>query len=167
MSNNINHPITNPIPSTLNDLLVELKFLSKVERGQKVNMGSMSFADSTSWYDAFYRGLRGEGRRSLIMHIDRIIQMTITAINEYQGTDFCPIIVNNLAHAKIGIQCLSTTYQPDPYMVSQMDVFISNIDMQLEKNRHMLEGHGKNIPSDSNIIQKIPIPKQQIKVANT
>lgn len=38
MSNNV----TNSIPATLNDLLVKLKILSMIERGKKINMGTMT-----------------------------------------------------------------------------------------------------------------------------
>src|SRR5947209_20579174 len=101
-----NVAITNSIPATLNDLLVKLKILSMIERGHKINMGSMTFVDANSWWGSFQRSLNGEGRKSLMIHLNQIIQQAITAINEYQNTEFCKIVVNSLAHAKIGIQNL-------------------------------------------------------------
>lgn len=133
--------ITNSIPATLNDLLVILKFLSMIERGKKINMGSMDFVDCTSWWGTIKRSLAGEGRKSLMVHINQIVQQAITAISEYKDTEFCTLIVNNLAEAKIGIQNLSTTYQDDPNIVAQINVCVSNIDLQLEKNRSLLDGH--------------------------
>jgi len=133
--------VTNSIPATLNDLLVKLNVLSMIERGKKVNMGSMDFVDSSSWWGALRRSLTGEGRKGLMVHINQIIQQAITAISEYKDTEFCGLIVNNLAQAKIGIQNLSTTYQTDPITVSQIKVCIDNINLQLEKNRSLLDGH--------------------------
>ena len=133
--------VTNSIPATLNDLLVKLKILSMIERGKKINMGTMTFIDANSWLGALGRSLYGEGRKGLMVHLNQIVQQAINAINEYHDTEFCKIIVNHLAQAKVGIQSLTTTYQFDPSVVAQIDVCISNIDLQLEKNRNLLEGH--------------------------
>ena len=133
--------VTNSIPATLNDLLVKLKILSMIERGKKINMGSMTFVDSSSWWGSFSRSLSGEGRKGLMVHLNQIVQQAITAIGEYKDTEFCGLIVNNLAQAKIGIQNLSTTYQDDPSVVAQINICVSNIDLQLEKNRSLLDGH--------------------------
>lgn len=149
MSNNV----TNSIPATLNDLLVKLKILSMIERGKKINTGTMTFTDSSSWVGAFSRSLTGEGRKGLMVHLNQIVQQAINAINEYQNTEFCALVVNHLAQAKIGIQNLTTTYQSDPNVVAQIEVCVSNIDLQLEKNRGLLEGHQ---PSQK-IISSYPI----------
>ena len=151
--------VTNSIPATLNDLLVKLKILSMVERGKKINMGSMDFVDSNSWWGALKRSFTGEGRKSLMVHINQIIQQSITAISEYKDTEFCTIIVNNLAQAKIGIQNLSTTYQDDPSIVAQINICISNIDLQLEKNRLLLDGHQRLINHNCSV--PISISKDQ------
>ena len=133
--------VTNSIPATLTDLLVKLKILSMVERDKKVNMGSMTFVDSNSWWGSFQRSLAGEGRKSLMVHLNQIINQAITAINEYKTTEFCKIIVNHLAEAKIGIQNLQTTYQDDPHIVAQIATCVTNIDLQLTKNQCLLDGH--------------------------
>jgi len=133
--------VTNSIPATLNDLLVKLKILSMIERGKKINMGTMTFTDANSWMGAVGRSMSGEGRKGLMVHLNQIIQQSINAINEYQDTEFCKLVVNHLAQAKVGIQSLTTTYQSDPSIVAQLQVCISNIDLQLEKNRNLLEGH--------------------------
>jgi len=154
MINNINSA-TNSIPATLNDLLVKLKILSMIERGKKINMGNMSFTDSNSWVGALTRSLSGEGRKGLMLHLNQIVQQAIGAINEYQTTEFCVLIVNHLSQAKIGIQNLTTTYQSDPSIVAQIEVCLSNIDLQLDKNRSLLEGHKPNIKNKSNITNSI------------
>jgi len=141
MSINVTPTVTNSIPGPLNDLLVKLKILSMVERGKKINMGSMSFVDSNSWWGSFHRSVSGEGRKSLMAHLNQIVQQAITSISEYKDTEFCKIVVNNLADARVGIQNLVTTYQNDPSIVAQINVCVSNIDLQLEKNRNLLDGH--------------------------
>lgn len=146
--------VINSIPATLNDLLVKLKILSMIERGKKINMGTMTFVEATSWWGSFSRGLSGEGRKGLMVHLNQIVSQSITAINEYQNTEFCKLVVNSLAEAKIGIQNLMTTYQNDPSIVAQIKVCIENIDIQLEKNRDLLNGHQVN----NKIFLSNPIP---------
>lgn len=133
--------VINSIPATLNDLLVKLRILSMIERGKKINMGTMTFIESSSWLGALNRSISGEGRKGLMLHLNQIIQQSINAINEYRDTEFCAIVVNHLAQAKIGIQNLTTTYQSDPNIIAQIDICVANIDLQLEKNRKLLEGH--------------------------
>lgn len=133
--------ITNAIPAVLNDLLVKLKIISMIERGKKINMGTMTFTESNSWLGALNRSMSGEGRKSLMVHLNQIVQQAINAIDEYRDTEFCKLVVNHLAQAKIGIQSLINTYQSDPNIVAQLEVCISNIDLQLDKNRNFLEGH--------------------------
>lgn len=139
--------VTNSIPTTLSDLLVKLKILSMTESGKKINMGNMTFTDSFSWLDvstwfgALNRGLNGEGKKGLMIHLNRIIEQTIAAINEYQYTEFCAIIVNHLAQARIGIQNLTNTYAAYPKTVAKLLVLIENIDLQLKKNQKLLDGH--------------------------
>jgi hypothetical protein len=140
-----NPNVTNPIPSTLHELLVELQFLGMIERGMKVNMMSkMSFVDANSWYDAFARRIYGEGRKSLVLYINKTVTRAIASIAEYHNTEFSRIILNTLSEAKIGIRNLSDTYQSDPHMVSEISVIIKNIDLQLEKHKDMLEGHERD-----------------------
>lgn len=160
--NKCNQHITNSIPIPLNDLLVKLKILSMIERGKKINMGTMTFTDSNSFLGSINRSLTGEGRKGLMIHLNQIIHQTICAINEYHETEFNKIVINHLSKAKVGIQNLITTYQEDPSIVAQIEICIANIDLQLEKNRHLLDGHQKQI-----ICQQPNIIKQPIRINNS
>lgn len=131
---------TNAIPVTLNDLLVKLTFLSKLEQGIKINISDMSFVDANSIVGSVTRFLTGESRKNLMVHLGQIVDQSIVAINDYQNTEFCAIIVNHLARAKMGIQTLSTTYSDDPQIISQIEVMVQNIDIQLSKNKNLLTG---------------------------
>ncbi len=132
---------TNSIPTTLNDLLVKLKIISMIERGKKINISSMTFTDANSWLGSLDRTLSNEGRKNLIVYLNQIISQAIQAIDEYQNTEFCQLIVNTLSQTKIGIQNLITTYNKYPDIIAQLEVYISNIDLQLNKNKELLQGH--------------------------
>lgn len=133
--------VTNSIPTTLNELLVKLKFISLIERGKKVNINANSCIDRNSWIGSFWRSLSGEGRKGLMLYLISTINQAITAINEYNGTEFKGLIVNHLAGTKPGLSNLLETYGSDLSIISQISVLISNIDIQLEKNRELLDGH--------------------------
>jgi len=159
--------VTNSIPPPLNDILVKLTILSKIERGKKINMGSMSFVDSASWSGSVARSLSGEGRKGLIVHLNQIVQQAIDSIVEYHKTEFCPLIVNQLSQARVGINNLMITYQDDPQTVAQIEVILKNIDLQLKKNQSLLEGHqvmDKNFGSHvSSTLPPPPPPKAPSK----
>lgn len=76
-----------------------------------------------------------------MLYLTSTINQAITAINEYNGTEFKGLIVNHLAGTKPGLNNLLETYGSDLSIVSQISVLISNIDIQLEKNRDLLDGH--------------------------
>jgi hypothetical protein len=133
--------ITNSIPSVLNGLLVKLRVLSKVKSGNKINISTLSFIDANSWVGAGKRGIAGEDRKGLIQFLTVIIHDSIKAINDYRNTEFCSLVINHLAEAKLGLKNLTVTYSSDPNVVAQLEVFIANIDLQLEKNRALLSGN--------------------------
>lgn len=128
--------VTNSIPITLNDLLVKLQILSMIERGQKINMGTMTFVDSSSWFGSIQRSLNGEGRKSLMIQINQIIHQAIEAISEYKNTEFYKLIIDKLDSSKLGLDNLSITYQNDPNIVAQVKVCIDNINLQIRRHQN-------------------------------
>jgi hypothetical protein len=131
----------NSIPASLKDLLVKLDILSMIEANKKLNISNLTFIDKNSWWGTFYRAITGENRKYVMMYINQVINQAVEAIAEYQETEFCAIIVNALASAKIGINNLSTTYHSDPNIIAQINVCVSNIDIQLNKHKTLLQGH--------------------------
>lgn len=130
---------TNSISAPLHELLVKLRFLSMIEDGKKINFGSLTFSNSGSLIDSMYRNITGENRKNLISHLLRIINQTISAINEYKDTEYCKMIINHLASAKVGIQALIITYQGDPGIIAELETIMANINLQLGKNTCLLE----------------------------
>lgn len=128
----------NPIPSTLSDLLVDLKTISSVKRGQKINMTTMTFSQSDSWYSSLSRYILGESREKLIVDLKQLFKNAIIAIEEHYATEFCSMVVSALDDSKTGLRNLIATYQDDPGMISELEVMICNIDLQLKKNSQYL-----------------------------
>lgn len=158
------------MPPDLHNLLVKLEFISKVERGNKINLNDMSIVDSSSWIASFFRSINGEGRRGLIAELRITISSSVRAIEEYNGTEFCRIIVNHLNKARIGISNLSATYQNDAFTLANIDTLISDIDIQLKKNKQLIDGHTpkiENFPkAENNENSKFKVDPLKIKTIN-
>jgi len=122
-----------------------------IERGQKPCMGDMTFVDGNSFWGAILRAFKGEGSKGMLAHINQIVEQTVESIEEYKDTEFLPIIINTLNKAKIGIGNLSTTYDGQPAVTSQINVIIVNINHQLRKYKHHLEPRKRN----SSTVKKI------------
>jgi len=138
------------IPPPLRDLLAKLEFFAMIERGNKVCLHDMTFVDSTSWTGAYKRSVNGEGRKSLIAHINSVIDSTVDAIQEYGKTEFLSLIINGLYRAKNGIINLISTYTDSPDMVVQLRIILANIQLQLDKNRSLISG--MEIPSNTSLL---------------
>ena len=138
---------SNSIPQTVHLLLVKLKILSMISAGNKLNIGSMSFVDASSWIGSLKRSLAGEDRKSLLTHLQQTIQDAIIAIREYHDTEYCKLIINHIAGAKIGLKNLTSTYSDDPNVVAQIDVLIDDINLQIEKNKKLLDGNEERAES--------------------
>lgn len=145
---------TNAIPPGLRDLLAKLEFFGMIERGKKPCMNDMTFVDARSWYGVYYRSTAGEGRKNMIFQINAIIDDAIKAIMEYQNTEFLPLIVNALSKASRGLSNLTSTYHKRPDTVIQIQVCLMNINLQLDKYKHLINGHPSQIQSVNKMNQK-------------
>ncbi len=133
------------LPTPIMELITNLSVIGLIEKEQKLNISTMSFSPSNTWGQAFYRYYHRESRQGLIEYLKNTLSQTILAIMDYKDTEFCKIIINHLALTKPGIQNLAITYADDPNILSQLNVILENIDIQLNKNRKFLEPNFKSI----------------------
>lgn len=76
-----------------------------------------------------------------VIHLFAIVEETISSINNYAGTEFVPLIVNALCRAKMGLNNLMATYVTKAETVSNMKVILLNIDLTLDKHKHLISSH--------------------------
>ena len=130
------------IPIELRELLKRGEYLSMIPVGKKPNMNDYTFVDAGSFMGAVYRMLHGENRRGLILEINSIIDQFILALKNYNDTEFLPLIVDTLSRMKIGgLSNLMETYTEAPDTLSDLRVCISNIDLQLQRYKHLIRGY--------------------------
>jgi hypothetical protein len=133
--------ITNSIPTPISNLLSKLGVIAQIDRGDKLNLCTMTFTESTSWVGALSRYFSGDNRKDLIDFLRQTIQDATDLVNEFKNTVYAKIIVDKLTMAKIGIQNLAnTTYRSDPLTVSELQICITNIDLVLDNNRALING---------------------------
>ena len=157
-------PIANTIPPTLRELLTKLDFLAMITKGIKPCLTDMTFVDAKSWYGAWKRFVSGENREMMILHIDNIIEQTITAINEYGKTEFLSLIIVKLDKTRIGIENLKSTYIQHPYTISKLNTILGNIQHQLDKNINIL--HLNNFTRDEKPLPPVP-PRQSTNTSSS
>ncbi len=119
------------LPYDLQDLLAKLEFLAQIGEDSKVNINTKTMVKSSSWIGSIKRMLTSEKREGTYRFITSTITETIDAINRYSNTIYLEIIIDYLRRAKIGIECLTITYENDPDMVSKLRVCITNVNLQL------------------------------------
>jgi hypothetical protein len=125
---------TESIPPALRNLLTKLEYISMIERGQKPCFSDMTFVQSNSWIGAWKRLITGENKKNLLFEVEQIIDRTILAIEEYSNKEYIKLLLENLAKAKIGIENLILTYTEHPETISNLRVYIINIDLTLKKH---------------------------------
>jgi hypothetical protein len=120
------------IPITLEKLLIKLDMISRIKPGEKFNISSMSFVNSNSWVGTIRRMLAGENRSTLMVYLNATIYETIQAVRDFRNNDsFSSLIREAMIKCKTGIVNLSETYKDDPYLLSQLGICITTLDLQI------------------------------------
>lgn len=130
----------NPIPVSLQTVLEDLDFLSQIQRDKKPCFKSKVFVDANSWSGAFYRLLKQESRNGIIHHVEQIINRAIEAIDNSKYEEHLPLVINGLNSAREGLCNLTFTYNRDPKVKSHINVQLQNMDIQLNRFKHLLRG---------------------------
>lgn len=147
------------IPSTLQDLLSQLEYLSMIKRGSKPCFSDMTFVSSDSWFGAWKRHIQGESRRNLLFEIGQTLDKAIFAIEEYSNTHYVPIIIDSLSKTKNGIENLILTYSSHPDTVSKLRIMVMRIDIVVQTyntNQNTVQNKSNDdlISSDPIVIRK-------------
>ena len=113
-------------PEDLKLLIEKLTFISKIPKGQKVNLRSMNFSESSSLMTSMKRTLYCENRTEMVEFIDSCIKESNSMLLSF--SDYT-LLISYLAKSIDGINNLMITYRDDPYIVSKLEVCIKHIDL--------------------------------------
>jgi hypothetical protein len=123
----------NTIPPPLRDLLKKIEFFSMIQKGQKPCICDMTFVKANSLYGWYKRVCNSEGKKSMILTIEQIIDDTITALRDKNNGLYHTLLFDGLTRLREGLINLTDTYKNHPMTVSSLRVCINNIDLQIVK----------------------------------
>lgn len=131
----------NSIPTSLQIILADMNFISQIQRNMKPCCNDRVLVDADSWSGAFYRFFKGESRLGVITKVEQIVNSAIEAIENQKYNEHISLTVNALNSSLSGIENLLFTYQNDPNMKARLNVQIENINIQLNRFRHLIKGY--------------------------
>lgn len=140
--------IRHSIPSGLQSLLADLNFLSQIKRNQKPCVSNRVIVDGDTWFGAFYRFMKGENKSNVISKVEQIFSQTMDAIDAHKDSDHIKIIINYAASARDGVANLKETYGEHPDILARINVQLDNIDLQLDRFRHLIKGYKKEVEDE-------------------
>ena len=126
-----------------------LKFLSKIEHGEKINVRELFVRDNDSVLQRVLRTIRNattylsasdivESKDSTLTFIQDTVNEAITLIAIYRNDkdefaqSIAVIIIENLEASKIGIQNLIDTYKTDRKFIAQVETVIQTLEARIK-----------------------------------
>lgn len=118
----------NKTPIHVNNVIVDLKIISKIKKGQKLNTNTKTIVDSSSWLGSFNRKFNSESRVLLLLYLNNILSEIWSIILNTKDKDIINNICNNLVLAKDGMNNLLETYKDDIGVNCKLSVILDDID---------------------------------------
>lgn len=129
------------------EIITKLKFLSKIQPGEKINTKPYLSIVNDDWITSLFRKFYNfESRSQTVQFINETISSTFQIIEQIKvtsksiqidATDTDNILNNlykDLVGSKNGIANLIKTYKADKIVICQLETIIENIDLFLQMN---------------------------------
>lgn len=119
------------------DVITKLKFLSRVSKGQKINVKDMTLQDE-SWVTSASRSIWNiDNRNNTMTFIQNTITTAFNMITLLLKSDtvgdkqICKTIVSDIISSKNGIKNLKSTYVDDTYFCCGVDTYVQMIEAHM------------------------------------
>ena len=120
-----------------NDILSKLKFISRIQKGEKINVNGL-YIQTEGYATTISRTfVRPESRQQTLSFLQTTIEKSIELIREYISSENYAKnlsslnIIDDLTESKKGVNNLKTTYSEDIMFGCNMDSLIQNIDIEI------------------------------------
>lgn len=120
-----------------NDIISKLKFISRIDKGEKINVQGL-FLQEESYLTSISRTvLRPESRTKTLSFLQNVVNNSIEIIVSYfSSSDFSKHLIaenllKDLEQSKKGLENLKTTYSEDVMFCCNMDSLIEMIDIKI------------------------------------
>lgn len=124
----------------LDQLLIDLKLVSKVSPGERLCVSSRLLAidHNTGWWQSVWRRWTGESRHETFEHLQTLFFHATTLAHNLLGQPDqeskriqVRLICDAMQAALPGLHNLQQTYSDDPRMVASMEVMAQNIELNI------------------------------------
>ena len=119
-------------------IISDLKFLSKVKPHQKINVSTKQIVSSDDFIDRAYRTyLQVEGKQITLKFVREVITAAIDQMFFFCNLkhpfyhSLSDIIKEHISNAKNGIESLAKTYSDNDSVSSEMESLVTSIDAKL------------------------------------
>jgi hypothetical protein len=135
---------TNPIK----DVIAKLRFISKIEIGNKVNVKDMFVRDNTvvwqrilrSFHNWFLQGC--ESKESTLKYIEKVTDEAIVLIREQRNypndayrQEIADILLRNLENSLQGTKNLKKTYEDDISFVARIEAYLETLEVSMNYSK--------------------------------
>lgn len=135
---------TNPIK----DVIAKLRFISKIEVGNKVNVKDMFVRDNSvlwqrvlrSFHNWFLQG--SESKEATLKYIEKVTDEAIALIREQRNYPTDPyrqeianILLRNLENSLQGTKNLKKTYEDDISFVARIEAYLETLEVSMTYSR--------------------------------
>ena len=143
------------------DVIKKLKFISKIEAGERINVNTVSTSSNTI-FNSIYRSVFKESRSKTFFFLNEVIDRSFELILVYKNSNkisdkiTCAQIIEDVTMSISGLENLQSTYSEDRNFICDIDTLIGSIFARL------IELYESNIylpPSTKEKIMKI-LPKE-------
>lgn len=118
------------------ETISRLKFIGKIQIGDKVNIKSM-FIQPDGLITQLFRSINQDNRSKTLIFLQDTINKTFEILKCYEKTTniaeqiMCKNLVTDLKNSKAGLQNLKETYYLDMKFICDIDTLIQTIDAKL------------------------------------
>lgn len=123
-----------------NDQLISrLKFLSKINKNEKIDTKNLVVQPADTYYTSLTRTYKQDSRNNTLSFIQSIIRNSFLLIDKYATSEVISEqkIVKHLAddiqHCKLGITNVKSTYESDTMFCCSLDTLLQNIDAKVSE----------------------------------
>jgi hypothetical protein len=133
--------------SDAQDIISRLRFLSKIKKGERLNVGELSVV-GTTWFDKLQRawtsmganadlGEIREGRKKSLIFITELydsgLKLAKSMISESSSynTDIWDMLLRSMKEAQPGIMNLMNYYESDRLYISEVETFMDVLNARI------------------------------------
>jgi hypothetical protein len=124
--------------SEIEKISSKLKFISKIDPGQKISVNS-NYIQNNTYFTSVVRYLTGENREKVYNYICDVVQDSFSVLDSLSDSSndydikICRNLIGDLLELKPGLQNLKQTYSRDKNYVSKMETLGQNLDVKIEE----------------------------------